>query len=73
MVFKTLVVELDGIRNHHRNAERVIVFQMDILERVHLVSNTRNICDRITSHLDLWKRGTIVELVHYSYGAVEAF
>ena len=70
---KTLGVELDRIWNRHWNTERVIVFHMAILERVHLVSNARNICDCITSHLDLFKRGTNDNLVHYSYGAVEAF
>ena len=72
VVFKTPGVQFDGIWNQHWNTEMVIVSQMAILELVRLVSNARNICDRINSHIDLWNKGTSIELVHDYYGTVEA-
>ena len=46
--------------------ERVI-FQMIILQRVCLVYGARNICDLITSCLDLQNWGAYNELVQDSY------
>ena len=45
-------------------------FSDGILQRVCLVSGAKNICDRITSRLDLWNKGTCKKLVQDSYSAV---
>ena len=66
-------MELDGIRNRRWNTERVIVFQMVIFQRVRLVSGAGNLCDCITSCLELWNKGAYDELVQDSYGTVEPF
>ena len=43
------------------------------LQRIYLVSEVRNICDRITSRLNLWNRGAYDKLVQYYYSTAEAF
>ena len=48
----TITVELDGILNQKWNAERAIIFQTVILQRVRLVPGAKKICDLINSHLD---------------------
>ena len=63
----TLTVEINGIWNWHWNAERVIVFQTVILQRVRLVSVAINIRNQIPSLIDLWNRGAYDELVQDSY------
>ena len=62
--FDTLALELNIIQYKGWNAEIVSIFQTVILQHVYLVFGERNICDWITSHLDLWNRGTYDELVH---------
>ena len=49
------------------------IFQTVVLQRVRLVSGSRNICDRIYSRLDLWNRGALEKIVHDSYRATEEF
>ena len=65
----TITLELDGIRNRKWNAERAIIFQTVILQRVRLVTGAKNIRDRINSHLDSWNKGTYKKLVQDSYSA----
>ena len=66
-------MDLDGINNRQWNAERVIVFQTVVLQRVCLVSGSKNLLEQIFSHLDLWSRGTFGELVQDLYRAREEF
>ena len=58
-----ILVDLDRIWNHQWNAERVLIFQTVILQRVSGVSESRNIPDPIESQINLWKKGDYDELV----------
>ena len=66
-------MELDVILNGHWNVERVIVFQTVILQCVCLVRDARNICERITSCLDLCNEGAYDELLQDSYSTTAFF
>ena len=61
-----LLTEIDGIRNHHWDTERVIIFQTVILKNISQVSGSRNICDQIYSRLDLCNKSAYDELVQDS-------
>ena len=65
------MTEIDGIRNHHWDTERVIIFQTVILKNISQVSGSRNICDQIYSRLDLCNKSAYDELVNDYYRATE--
>ena len=66
-----LLVEIGGTQNLQWNAERVIIFQTVIFQRVIGVSGSRNIRDWIDSQLDLWKKIAYDDLVQDSHRAEE--
>ena len=42
-----LAAELDGIRDRKWNTDQSIVFHTFILQRVHLITSAKNICEQI--------------------------
>ena len=44
----------------HREGD---IFQIGILQRISGVFGSRNICDQIDSHIELWNKGVYDELV----------
>ena len=64
-----IALDLDRIWNRHWNMEKVIIFQTVILQRTSQVSSSRNIHDRIDSHINLLNKGAYDELAQYSYRA----
>ena len=68
-----LSAELDGIRYRKWNAERKIVFQMVIFQRVCLVTGAKNIHARINNWLDLWNSKAFNKIVNNSYAAAAGY
>ena len=66
-------MNINRIWNRKWNTEREIVFQTVILQLIRLVSGAKNICDRITSRLELWNKGAYNELVQDPYGTAKAY
>ena len=53
--------------NAESDAERVIVFQTVILQRIRLVTGAKNICVQIDAPLNSWIRGEFDEILCDSY------
>ena len=70
---ENLAVEINRIRNQHWNAEIVIIFHTVVLQRVCLVSGSRNTRDWISSHIALLNKGVYDKLVQDSYRAEGEF
>ena len=64
-------MELDRIWNYQWNAERVVIFQTVLFQRVSGVFGSRNIHDQIDSLLDLYNKGSYNELVQDCHRAAE--
>ena len=56
-----LLVDLNAIRSQKLNSKRVIFFQSVILQRVRLVTGTKNICAGIKFQLNFWIHDVIDE------------
>ena len=69
----TLAAELNFIQGRKWNAEQVIVFQTVILQRVRLVTGTKNIRVQINTRLYPWNIGAFDELVNDSCAAAVGY
>ena len=72
-IVSTLDLGLGVIRGRKWNAERTIIFHMDILQRVHLVTGAKNICTQIDAQIAAWNYEAFGKLVCDSYTAAMGY
>ena len=65
----TLSVELDGVQAWKWNSERVIIFQLVILQCSQGVNNAKDIRAHIIFQLNFWNCGAFEELVKDTFNA----
>ena len=69
----TLSVELDGIQTRKWKSERVIIFQLVILQRAQAVNNAKHISTCIQFQLDCWGCGAFEKLMKYTHNVATGF
>ena len=67
MFVLTLAAYIDSMQSQKWNDEQVIIFQTVILQRVCLVTGTKNICAQICDEINSWNSGVSDNLVFYYY------
>ena len=73
VLFATLSVDIGGIKTRKWNYERVIIFQLVILQNARSVNNTKYICARIQFWIDFCNRGAFDKLAKYTFNAATVF
>ena len=63
----TLAAYFDGIRDWKWNADWAINFQTVILQRIHLVTGTKNILAQIITRITLWNIGELDKVLNNFY------